>query len=328
MKCKIWKEEIAASYNSGRRFRQVCVMQSNNRIPFVSVSVKHIAPCFIYIALIDRLGNLSIYEPANPETFSDLNLIDELSVCSNKPLRSEETSFKVQFDPNSVSVPVMQGLSSDRLMLSLVVAAMDTAKIYQSMTISADTSSIAVPQRGSQTRLYEAACLPHHPQLVRSVSWAPGNPRGYDLIATGCRDGGVRIYKIESSASKAQEPTPAHSGIQTPINRGQQSSLTTAIAGRSNALSSDTPNHGRGGIASPFAHNVTEVMSATYAHAECWNVAFDHSGNVQSLLLSTLTYLSTLQVGFWRAEGAAEMTNSGPVARLQRKRGSCTLRSK
>lgn len=278
MKCKIWREEAAAPFNSGRRFRQVCAMQSNNRIPFVSVSVKHITPSFIYIALIDRLGNLSIYEPTNPEYFTELALIDELNVCPNQPLRSEETSFKIQFDPNSISVPVVRGLSKDKFMLSLAVTAMDTVRIYRSMTISPDASSIAMPQRGSQTRLYEAACLPFHPQLVRSVSWASGSARGYDLVATGCRDGGVRIYKVETSRGKMPEKAPSSGVTQAPIARGQQSSLTTAIAGRSNPLSSDLPNDGRAGLAGPFVHTVTEIMSAPYAHTECWSVTFDHSG--------------------------------------------------
>jgi len=33
--------------------------------------------------------------------------------------------------------------------------------------------------------------------LVRSVAWAPGGQRGYELIATGSKTGVVRIYRLE-----------------------------------------------------------------------------------------------------------------------------------
>lgn len=303
MKCKVWREEASSAWNSGRRFRQVCVMQSNNRIPFVSLSVKHIAPSFINIALIDRLGTLSIYEPTNPESFTELAIIDELNVCPNKPLRSEETSFKVQFDPNSVAVPLVHGLTKDRFMLSLVASSMDTARIYRSTTISSDASSIAMPQRGSQTRFYEAACLPSHSQLVRSVSWAPGSARGYDLIATGCRDGGVRIYKIETSAGKGPQATPVSGTAQAPVARGQQSSLTTAIVSRSSTLSSELSHDGRVGPSSPFTHTVTEIMSAPYAHHECWNVVFDQSGIAKASVI--LLYAKCFRTGRILASGGS-----------------------
>lgn len=37
--------------------------------------------------------------------------------------------------------------------------------------------------------------LPEHNGLIRSVSWAPSMGRNYHLIATGCKDGFVRIFK-------------------------------------------------------------------------------------------------------------------------------------
>jgi nucleoporin SEH1 len=35
--------------------------------------------------------------------------------------------------------------------------------------------------------------------LVRSVAWAPGGQRGYELIATGSKTGFVRIFKLEEA---------------------------------------------------------------------------------------------------------------------------------
>jgi len=35
--------------------------------------------------------------------------------------------------------------------------------------------------------------------LVRSVAWAPGGQRGYELIATGSKTGVVRIFRLEEA---------------------------------------------------------------------------------------------------------------------------------
>lgn len=51
-------------------------------------------------------------------------------------------------------------------------------------------------QRGKDGKLHIAARLPGHKSLIRSVSWAPSIGRWYQLIATGCKDGKIRIFKI------------------------------------------------------------------------------------------------------------------------------------
>ena len=38
--------------------------------------------------------------------------------------------------------------------------------------------------------------LPEHNGLIRSVAWAPLMGRSYHLIATACKDGFVRIFKL------------------------------------------------------------------------------------------------------------------------------------
>ena len=59
---------------------------------------------------------------------------------------------------------------------------------------------------GSATskELYLAAELHGHRGLVRDVAWAPGNVRGFDVVATACKDGFVRVFQISTPAPFGQ----------------------------------------------------------------------------------------------------------------------------
>src|SRR2546429_2110571 len=45
-----------------RRFKLICQIHSNSRVPFVSVDLKNINSVYTYLAVIDRQGLLSVYE--------------------------------------------------------------------------------------------------------------------------------------------------------------------------------------------------------------------------------------------------------------------------
>ena len=269
LKFKLWTEDPSQPPNSGRRFRCISTIPSSTKVPFVSLDIKKLDSVYTYIALIDRSGLLSIYEPTSFDNFREWSLLDQWNVCSpNPPDRGAETSFKVRFDQNPVSTPYMNSLTDDTRMLSIVTTAMDTVKIYRSTTMQDDSSNTpgAIPSAGQKTTFYEAARLPTHPALIRDVQWAPFNVRGFDLFATACRDGGVRIYKLETTVStstnkrdessstpppQASSSTTAQSSQATiPHRPGPQSSLTTAIVRRSG-----TPLH-------PPSHSDTFIQSA------------------------------------------------------------------
>ena len=44
-----------------------------------------------------------------------------------------------------------------------------------------------------------------HTDLVTDVSWAPNLGRSYELLATACRDGHVRIFRIKETDATATE---------------------------------------------------------------------------------------------------------------------------
>ena len=307
-------EDPSQPPNSGRRFRCISIIPSNTKVPFVSLDIKKLDSVYTYIALIDRSGLLSIYEPTSFDNFRDWSLLDQWNVCSpNPPDRGAETSFKVRFDQNPVSTPYMNSLTDDTKMLSLVATAMDTVKIYRSTTTENDSSSTpgAIPSAGQKTAFYEAARLPTHPELIRDVQWAPFNVRGYDLFATACRDGGVRIYNLDTTASTTTNTnntnddssnslsqvtssiTPPVSLAPIPHRQGPQSSLTSAIVGRSGASTSSTlhppsttPSSGmtrhqpRSTLPSPFTHTITIESELMNAHRDAWALCWDPAGQV------------------------------------------------
>jgi nucleoporin SEH1 len=192
-------------------------------------------------------------------------------------------------------------------MLSLVATAMDTVKIYRSTTAHSDSSTTpgAMPLAGPKTTFYEAARFPTHPALVRDVQWAPFNVRGFDLFATACRDGGVRIYKLDTIASTistnktnnnpANHPSQSSSSNNAPSSPatstiphrpGPQSSLTSAIVGRSGTplnlhpSSTTTRHHSRSNLPSPFTHTITIESEILNAHRDAWALCWDPAGQV------------------------------------------------
>ena len=114
-----------------------------------------------YLALLSTDGRLTVSENDQPENLSEYTSIDEFTVAP-KPSRGEELAFRVRFDPNPEPcyTALRAGVPSDSL--GLVVAAMDTVRVYRSRDIVA--TSIGIQQ--TQKEFYLAVELPGHRGLV------------------------------------------------------------------------------------------------------------------------------------------------------------------
>ncbi len=120
--------------------------------------------------------------------------VDEVRVCA-RPSRGEETAFRVRFDPNPdpCYTALRAGVATDAL--GLVVAAMDAVRIYRTREVATAAYGLVA---GAGKELYLAAEIHGHRGLVRDVAWAPGNIRGYDVVATACQDGFVRVVRLDT----------------------------------------------------------------------------------------------------------------------------------
>ncbi|KAK3503013.1 WD40-repeat-containing domain protein [Neurospora crassa] len=178
----------------------------NPKSPIRSFSLKHNDDTrHTYLALLSVDGTLEVLENETPENITEFSRIDQFTVCP-KPSRGEETSFRVRFDPNQdvCYTALRAGVPTDAL--GLVVAAMDSVKVYRTR----DTVSASLGVATAAKEFYLAAEISPkdpvagHRGLVRDVAWAPGNIRGYDIVATACQDGYVRVFGLSTPALQMQ----------------------------------------------------------------------------------------------------------------------------
>lgn len=150
-----------------------------------------------YLALVATDGRLTMFENDSPDNLAEYAMIDEFSV-GPKPSRGEELAFRVRFDPNPEPcyTALRAGVTSDSV--GFVVAAMNSVKVYRSRDVI--SSSMGLQQ--AQKEFYLAVEIPGHHGLIRDVAWAPGNIRGYDIIATACQDGYARVFRIDTPYSE------------------------------------------------------------------------------------------------------------------------------
>ncbi|EXJ54941.1 uncharacterized protein A1O5_12852 [Cladophialophora psammophila CBS 110553] len=258
LKFHLWSEDPSQAPRGGHRFRRVATIPSTPRVPFVSMDVRTLPTDHVstFLALIDRQGLLSVYEPTNPDDLREWTLLDCFNVCapSNVPGRGEETSFKVRFDPNPTPLAYINSVSNDRDQLSLVVCALNEVKIYRSVVPShsgtgADASvggigmgigsGTGVSSSGNASHrliFYEALKLPTHPALVRDVAWAPFSVRGTDRIATAGKDGAVRVFELGVAEGDGTAPgaaTESASGTGNGHRNGGAEQLSTPTPTRS-----------------------------------------------------------------------------------------------
>ncbi|KAL2831942.1 WD40-repeat-containing domain protein [Aspergillus pseudoustus] len=262
MKCKIWQEDVTQPPNSGRRFRTIFRMTAPQRHPFVSIDFRNI-DLESWFAVITRDGFLRVMEPVSPDSLADWQTVDEFRVCT-APQRGEETSFKVQFhhDPTDITHSILP--SWDRKSLSLVVAAMDSIKVYRT---------------DANRRFYHAIELTGHGGLVRDISWANGSVRGYDLIASGCRDGFVRVFEVHTSLSSNNSRESDHNPTTSSTS---QSSRTTVQSGIGSALANRAPTSMTSRSTtgdSQFRHFFKEVACIDSKHLDVWQVEFSYAGD-------------------------------------------------
>ncbi|KAI1042696.1 hypothetical protein LB505_000981 [Fusarium chuoi] len=311
---RLWAEDPSAA--PGRRF---CTGRAgngkpafdtrSNKAPYRSFSMKHNEETrHTYLALLATDGRLTVYENDQPENLSEYASIDEFSVAP-KPNRGEELAFRVRFDPNPEPcyTALRAGVPSDSL--GLVVAAMDTVKVYRSRDIVA--TSIGVQQ--TQKEFYLAVELTGHRGLVRDVAWAAGNIRGYDVIATACQDGYARVFRIETPyfeddgkswsaadllrsaphmSTRDSTPQARTNGTATPTEKQattpqlqpshsyHQHQHHTSGLSASLAKSGSHNDRQWSGQPGQVKHNFQEISKLDNHRTPVWRVGFDDDGHI------------------------------------------------
>jgi nucleoporin SEH1 len=171
--------------------------------------------------------------------------------------------------------------------LALIVASMNRASIWRTKEISH-----AVSLGSSTTKeLYLAAELRGHRGLVRDVAWAPGNVRGFDIVATACKDGFVRVFQISTppkgnqilrSTDYAKLPEQIALPVLRSAENGARNSPSGIGAGLAGARSGSSAirlqeaeeMHGQ------VLHIAQEVSKLEANRIPVWRVDFDDDGQL------------------------------------------------
>ncbi|KAK0715659.1 WD40-repeat-containing domain protein [Lasiosphaeris hirsuta] len=309
-------DPTTSNLSSGGNKPQAAFETRNARSPYRSFSMKHVDDTrHTYLALVSADGGLTVYENETPEDLADYSLLDELSVipppgvssgagAGRSPSRGEETAFRVRFDPNAeVCYSALRaGVPGDAL--AVVVAAMDCVRIYRTRDVVQQAMGVATAGR----EFYLAAEIGAgvHRGLVRDVAWAPGNIRGFDIIATACQDGFVRVFRVETPLGGNQESEGRgwswrRGGASTvaPVDEevGSSSRRASTSAGASAEPTQALPKSGiRAGFdqlrtsserrsggntaQSQVRHIVTEMARLDSHRTPVWRVGFDDDGQI------------------------------------------------
>lgn len=300
--------------NGGRRFnsqhnKHVYEMRSQQS-PYVSFAITHNPETrHTYLAIISRDGLVHVYENEEPENVESWTEMDYFRVCE-KPARGDETSFKVAFDPNlePCYAALRQGVQRDSL--ALVVASMNKVTIWRTKEVNHNVSL------GSSTtkEFYMATDLKGHRGLVRDVAWAPGNIRGFDIVATACKDGFVRVFEIRTPPASGKElRSKDYSKIPEPVvvqaQKTAQNGLGTSPSGigaelavAKSGLKDARSREGQ------VSHVVTEAAKLEANRTPVWKVGFDSDG----LLLGSTGDDGKLMI--WRRQPSGNWCRSSELA--------------
>ena len=280
---KLWEEDVGENIQSGRRFKLMYSHLSPTKIPFMSLDFKNINT-ESYLALITRDGFLMICEPVDHDNLSDWRTIHTEQVRP-VPSNQEEASFRVAFHREKLPCysAILAGL--DRKALSLAVAAMDTVKIYRT---------------DKDRELYVAAELTGAHGVIRDVAWANGSVRGFDLIATACKDGMVRVYEL-TTPLPTKETEPPNNNINNnkhagagKINGGSGPPADRTSRAMTSGISTELTSSARSanGKASNelnrpdhIQHTVKLVAELKHQYGAVWRVTFSPMGMIYPIFL-------------------------------------------
>lgn len=198
-KFKLWREDPSQAFKSGRRFRCIFSQSPLNHVSYVSFGSKTIRHD-LFLSLITHDGLLSLLEPADPESLSSWNVIDNIYPFGQHH-RGTEARFRLSFHQGEgpSTNAVFAGLDPNAI--SLAVSAIEHIKIYRAVK-SGEPSE-------SNYLFYEMIEI-QTDATVNEIAWAPGCLHPYDIIAAACNDGTIRIFEVNTPHEvDASSRTPA-----------------------------------------------------------------------------------------------------------------------
>ena len=208
---KVWQELPDELQGLGRRWAHLATLAVELFGPVYDVQF---APAHmgLKLACVGSDGIVRVYESLEPADLSVWGLRAEIPILSLQlPAKSLQSSFCIEWCPSKFArsekfavVALDQGFiytTADSAGSGAEIALLDALRLGDLHDSASDDKS---------AKFVKACSLPEHNGLIRSVSWAPLMGRSYHLIATGCKDGFIRIFKaIENEKGELKIDTVA-----------------------------------------------------------------------------------------------------------------------
>ena len=178
---RIYEELTGESRNSGKRWiERARLVDARGGVRSIGFAPAHFG---LRLASVAMDGLVRVYEALEPNNLAHWTLMDDFRAVDTAVPRGEETSFCLSW------------AKSSRSQIRMVVGAMKKCHIWT---------------RSSEGRWNREQELEGHEGLVRDVAWAPMSGRTYELVATACKDGHVRIYRLQEDNVKLIADLPDH----------------------------------------------------------------------------------------------------------------------
>lgn len=188
---KLWQENADELAGLGRRWNKLATLAVELFGPIYDVAF---APPHLGLKLgcVGLDGIVRIYQLEEPADLTQWALTAEFPILSLQlPAKSLQSSFSIEWCPAKFAKTEM-----------LIVIALDQGFIYEAG--EQEKLDDQPEDDDGRCKYHRIGSLHEHNGLIRSVLWAPTMGRSYHLIATGCKDGAIRIFKGTEADGKFQ----------------------------------------------------------------------------------------------------------------------------
>jgi len=167
---KIWEEQ---EYSGGKRWvEKAKIVESQGSVQDIEFAPNYLG---LKLATISADGKLRIYEAMDIMNLIHWTLLEEIEVTSAG--KESDGHYCLSWSTSRFHQPmIVVGCGKD-----------NTARIYKL-------------DQHNKWQICEV--LNGHQDIVHDVAWAPNVGRSYQLIATACKDGRVRIFKLSNESVK------------------------------------------------------------------------------------------------------------------------------
>ncbi|RPB13864.1 WD40 repeat-like protein [Morchella conica CCBAS932] len=261
---RIWEEQEMEPKGSNLRWKRQFEMRAETHsavydISFPPTSAYSVSGTStgLKIGFISTDGVIQIYECREPQDLTHWIAVDVFHTLTAPPAKENEVAFCLDFCPSRWGGE------------QLVVGIMDKAQVYR---------------QSKAGKFRPAEELKGHRGLVRDVSWAAGMGRSYHLIATACKDGHVRIFKLTTNAGSLAAPKSRYptGGGRRPRPAGASAGLGAGLAGGADDMISAAEGEDAAGGAEDERWLVDLIGDFDDHHSDVWRVAWNATGTVLS----------------------------------------------